>query len=394
MMLVRLLFFFALCALALGNYYQPKKCYVKKVSPKYYSDYRYSQKYTYGHGTNKPHGKYCRSSHFAPANGRYCPNHKHYPGYYYKSCPDQLCYTALFFATSRCHGNVKLSKAFYYRAKECNYYYGKSCQTFGFNRQPHGRYKRGSGSYESDSFPHGSNSASYEPSSVPHGSNSGSYEPSSVPHGSNSGSYKPSSVPHGSNSGSYEPSSVPHGSNSGSYEPSSVPHGSNSGSYEPSSVPHGSNSGSYEPSSVPHGSNSGSYEPSSVPHGSNSGSYEPSSVPHGSNSGSYEPSSVPHGSNSGSYEPSSYPHGSNSGSYGRSSVPHGSSSVPHGSSSGSYGPSSVPHGYPGSKCYCYTRKCTYKFVACYEHEGHHYEDTVKVQVPCGCSCYKGSNHWR
>nr|XP_039263987.1 uncharacterized protein LOC120339842 isoform X2 [Styela clava] len=213
MMLVRLLFLFALCALALGNYYnQPKKCYVKEVSDKYYDDFHYGQKDTYGHGTNKPRGRYCRNSNIAHAKRGYCPNPKPNLGYYDKSCPDQPCSIAFSYATSRCHHKVKLSQKYYYKANECKFKYGKSCHNFGFNR-------------------------------------------------------------------------------------------------------------------------------------------------HGSNSGGYEPSPVPHGYQS--------THRSN-------------------------------NKYLGafSKCYCYTSKCPHKFVACYEYKGHYYQDTVEVQVPCGCSCYKGSKSWR
>ncbi|XP_077972635.1 uncharacterized protein LOC120339848 [Styela clava] len=260
MMLVRLLFLFALCALALGNYYnQPKKCYVKKVSKKYFYGYVYGGGYS--SGTQKAYRKYCRSLKFAHAKRGYCPNPKPNFGYYDKSCPDQSCDIHFSYATSRCHGKVELSKVFSYKAKECEYYPGKSCH------QLNGRYKRRTGSYVgSNSFPHGSNSGSYGSDSFPHGSNS-----------------------------------------------------------------------------FPHGSNSGSYGSDSFPHGSNSGSYVPSSVPHGSTPGGYRP------------------------------------------------------GYPKpifSKCYCYTSKCLHKFVACYKYKDVYYQDTVKVQVPCGCSCYKGSKSWR
>ncbi|XP_039263358.2 uncharacterized protein LOC120339326 [Styela clava] len=421
MMLVRLSFYFALCALALGSY-PPKKCNVKEVSKTYYDDFNHGQQDTYG--GYKPRGRDCKKTNFAPAKAGYCPNLKYGFVQNDKSCPDRPCYTKVFKAISRCHGKVWLSKVYHYRAKECSSYSGKSCQNFGFNRQPHGRYKRSSGEYLGPrSVPHVSNSGSYGASSH-RGSNSGGYGASSYREsnsgsyaasshrGSNSGGYRASSY-RGSNSGSYGASSH-RGSNSGSYGASSH-RGSNSGGYGASSH-RGSNSGGYGASSH-RGSNSGGYGTSSH-RGSNSGGYGTSSH-RGSNSGGYGASSH-RGSNSGGYGTSSH-RGSNSGGYGTSShrgsnsgsytsnrQPQrrlkrslgdyiGSGSVPHVSNSGSYGSGYHPVGPKPriySICSCYTFKCTHEFEACYEHKGVYYKDTVTAQVPCGCSCYERSKQWK
>ncbi|XP_039263707.2 uncharacterized protein LOC120339612 [Styela clava] len=148
MMLIRLSFFFALCALALGNFYRPpKKCNVEKVSPKYYKSYKYIHGKPYPY--YKSSGKKCQSSKYWFPKIGFCPNKKFGYATNDKDCDDQKCHTAYYYATSKCHGKVKLSKVYYYSGKECTYYtYGKSCQNYRYHGLTPGYHGPEPGYYE------------------------------------------------------------------------------------------------------------------------------------------------------------------------------------------------------------------------------------------------------
>ncbi|XP_039263618.2 uncharacterized protein LOC120339536 [Styela clava] len=122
MMLLRLSFFLALCAMAFGHTNPSYGCAAKKVLYGHYNNYNY--KYPSNYPASGHYGKRCDNVHYAYDAHGYCSaygyGYGHNYGYYHK-CYARYCYLDVYYGKSSCHGYVKLSKIYYYLyAKECS----------------------------------------------------------------------------------------------------------------------------------------------------------------------------------------------------------------------------------------------------------------------------------